>query len=138
MATYTWPPISVSTSAPIGGATEAKQDVQITQTNLIANRTMVLPSLYFTYAGVSNAGYTQLIASTSSDIKHVTWFESSGQPMVVALGASGAEVDLFMVPPGGFNGEIPFPIPAGSRVSIKQLTSDALGSGIFIVANFLK
>lgn len=93
---------------------------------------------FFDYTGVSNAGYTELIASTLEDTRGLTWFESSGQPMVVAIGGVGAEVDLFAVPPGGFNGEIPFFIPQGSRVSIKQLNADSLSSNIYLVANLLK
>jgi len=58
--------------------------------------------------------------------------------MVVALGGVGVEVDKFVVPPGGFNGAIPMDIPAGSRVSIKQLNAEVLSSGIMIVANFYK
>ena len=94
--------------------------------------------LYFDYAGVSDAGYTELIAATLDTIKAFTWFESSGQPMVVALGAVGLEVNKFVIPPGGFNGEISMDIPLGSRISIKQLNAEVLGSGIMIVANFLK
>lgn len=94
--------------------------------------------LYFDYTGVSDAGYTELVASTLDTIKAFTWFESSGQPMVVALGAIGLEVDKFVIPPGGFNGEISMDIPSGSRISIKQLNAEVLGSGIMIVANFLK
>lgn len=94
--------------------------------------------LFNDYTGVSNAGYTQLIGSTANIIKSMTWFESSGFPMVVAIGGVGAEVDLFVVPPGGFNGEIPVNIPAGSRVSIKELVSDSIQVGSFIAANFYK
>ena len=50
----------------------------------------------------------------------------------------GFEVDKFVVPPGGFNGEIPMDFEIGDRVSIKQLNAEALGSGIMIVANFYK
>lgn len=94
--------------------------------------------LFFDYTSVSNAGYTEIIAAVATDIKSMTWFESSGQPMIVAIGAPGSEVDLFAVPPGGFNGEIPIFIPQGSRVSIKQLNAETLGTGIFITANLLK
>lgn len=97
--------------------------------------------LYFDYVAdgpVSNAGYTELIASTTAAIRSMTWFESSGFPMVVAIGAAASEVDLFVVPPGGFNGRIPMNIPAGSRISIKELVSDAISANTFIVANFYK
>lgn len=35
MSVFSWPPISVTTSAPVGGATEAKQDAQIVQETAI-------------------------------------------------------------------------------------------------------
>lgn len=101
-------------------------------------RKRISETLFFDYTGVSNAGYTQLIAALGDDVKSMTWFESSGQPMVVAIGAPGLEVDLFVVPPGGFNGEIPMDMETGDRVSIKQLNAEVLGSGIMIVANFFK
>lgn len=94
--------------------------------------------LFKDYTGVSNAGYTELIGSTASTIKSMTWFESSGFPMVVAVGGAGSEVDLFVVPPGGFNGEIPVNIPMGSRVSIKELVPDSISASSFIAANFYK
>ncbi len=124
---------STSAGVPVGGATEAKQDAQIA----LATK-QISEKLFFDYTGVSNAGYTEIITATAFAIKSMTWFESSGQPMVVAIGAAGVEVDLFNVPPGGFNGEIPMNIPAGSRVSIKELVSTALSSGVMIVANFYK
>lgn len=116
-----------------GLATEAKQDTIIAKiTKTISEK------LFFNYAGVSNAGYTQVIAATADIIKSMTWFESSGQPMIIAIGAVGAEVDLMYVPPGGFNGEIPINIAAGVRVSMKQLNAEVLSAGIFVVANFYK
>lgn len=133
MATYIYPALSVSTLPPVGAATLAEQQVQ---TALMVKT--LSDKLFFDYTGVSSAGYTQLLAATSDTIKAMTWFESSGQPMIIAIGAAAAEVDLMYVPAGGFNGEIPINIPAGSRVSIKQLNADALSAGIYLLANFYK
>ena len=142
MATFLYPPVSVTTLPPIGGATSANQLLMLAELEQINDNTLATDAdiqatnakldsiisiiaqkeasevIFFDYSGVSNAGYTQLIGSTAEDTRSFTWFESSGQPMIVAIGAPGSEVDLFAVPPGGFNGEIPIFIPQGSRVSI--------------------
>ena len=162
MATFLYPPVSVTTLPPTGGATSANQLLMLAELEQINDNTLATDAgiqatktkldsiisiiaqkeasevIFFDYSGVSNAGYTQLIGSTTEDTRSFTWFESSGQPMIVAIGAPGSEVDLFAVPPGGFNGEIPIFIPQGSRVSIKQLNAETLGTGIFITANLLK
>ena len=138
MATYIYPPVSVTTIPPVGGATSANQVLEITALDSIANRTFV-QTLFFNYAStsVSSAAWVQLIASTSDTIKHLTLFESGGYAMEIGIGAAASEVRLFVVPPGGFNGEIPFPIPSGSRVSIRCLEGVTVSVGS-IVANFLK
>jgi len=143
MSVYIWPPVSVTTIPPMGGATSAKQDEQtaILQDILDQGAKLLSEFLYFDYVNdgpVTDAGYTTLIASTLADIVSMTWFESGGYPTVVAIGAAGLEVDLFAVPSGGFNGEIPVNIPAGSRVSIKELVSTTILPDTFIIANFYK
>jgi hypothetical protein len=139
-----------SRSLPVNILNDSGQTYDLaTQTTLLSiasdiaiiknlTRKEVSEFLFFDYTGVSNAGYTEIISSVAADIKSMTWFESSGQPMVVAVGAVGLEVDKFVIPPGGFNGEIPMDFELGDRVSIKQLNAEALGSGIMIVANFFK
>lgn len=137
MATYLYPPVSVTTIPPVGGATSANQVLEITALDSIANRTFV-QTLFFNYASTSVAAlWVELIASTSDDIKHLTLFDSGGYAMEIGIGAAASEVRLFVVPPGGFNGEIPFPIPSGSRVSIRCLEGVTVSVGS-IVANFLK
>lgn len=89
-------------------------------------------------SGITNAGWTELIAATTNAIKKMTWFESSGFPMEIALGGVGGEIRKFVVPPGGFNGAIPMDIPAGSRISAKALTASAINAGSIIIANFYK
>ena len=119
-------------------ATSANQGLEIAALDSIANRTFV-QTLFFNYAStsVSSAAWVQLIASTSDTIKHLTLFESGGYAMEIGIGAAASEVRLFVVPPGGFNGELPFPIPSGSRVSIRCLEVVTVSTGL-IVANFLK
>ena len=78
----------------------------------------------YSSVNVTTAAYVQLIASTASTSNMLEIFDSSGQTLVLALGAAASEVDQFYINPGG-NGQVPFLIPAGSRVSIKAITATA-------------
>lgn len=78
----------------------------------------------YSTTSVTTAAYVQLIASTSAIANLLEIFDSSGQTLVLAIGAAAAEVDKFYINPGG-NGQVPLNIPAGSRVSIKAVTATA-------------
>ena len=73
---------------------------------------------------VTTAAYVQLVASTAAITNLLEIFDSSGQTLVLAIGAAAAEVDKFYINPGG-NGQVPLAIPAGSRISIKAVTANA-------------
>jgi hypothetical protein len=91
--------------------------------------------VYNAYAttNVTTAAYVQLIASTTAECDHISIFDSSGEGMIIAVGAAAAEVDQLFVGPGG--GEYDLLIPAGSRVSIKAKTATA-NSG-YLMMNLL-
>lgn len=76
--------------------------------------------LDYSITNVTTAAYTQLIASTSSDTSEIEIFDSSGYTNLLAVGASGTEVDQIYILPGG-NGRIKLRIPASSRVSVKSV-----------------
>lgn len=79
---------------------------------------------------VTTAAYVQLIASTTSTCNRIQIFDSSGETLVIATGGVGSEVDRFMVTPGGL--DIPYSIPAGTRVSIKAVSANAtVGEHVF-------
>lgn len=80
---------------------------------------------------VTTGAYVQLIASTSAAVKQLEIFDSSGQTLVLALGAGGSEADKMYIVPGG-NGRIPCAIPASSRISIKAVSADATVGEIVI------
>lgn len=86
----------------------------------------------YTLTSVSTAAYTQLIASTSAAASKVEVFDSSGECMILAVGAAASEVDQFYIFPGG-NGPVELSIPSGSRISIKAKTATA--SSGFIAVN---
>ena len=87
---------------------------------------------YNNYAStsVTTSAYTQVVASTTSITQKLSIFDSSGQAMILAVGAGGSEVDQFYIPPGG--GDFSLNIPASSRVSIKALTANATSGYILI------
>jgi hypothetical protein len=82
---------------------------------------------------VTTIAYTQLVASTSAPTNKLQIFDSSGQTLVLAVGAAGAEIDKFFIFPGGV--EIEYAIPQSSRVSIKAVSANATSGECAI--NFL-
>lgn len=74
----------------------------------------------YSTANITDAAWTQIIASTAAIARKVNIFDSSGEIIRVAVGAGGAEADLFRVVPGGIAETIT--VPAGSRVSIRAET----------------
>lgn len=88
----------------------------------------------YSTTNVTTAAYVQLIASTTTATNYVDIFDSSGQAMILATGASGSEVILAYVPPGG--DQIRVQIPISTRIAIKALTATA-NSG-YILLNMWK
>ena len=84
----------------------------------------------YTSTSVSTSAYTQLIASTTAEVDMVHIFDSSGQAMILATGAAGAEVDQLYIPPGG--ADFNLYIAASTRVSIKAKTATA-SSGYLLI-----
>ncbi len=73
---------------------------------------------------VTTLAYTTLVASLPAAVSQLFIFDSSGQTLVLAVGAAASEVDQAYVIPGG-NGELNLKIPTGSRVSIKAVSANA-------------
>jgi hypothetical protein len=73
---------------------------------------------------VLTSAYVQLVASTATAATMLEIFDSSGEAMILAVGAAASEVDQFYIIPGG-NGIVELAIPAGSRISIKAKTATA-------------
>lgn len=76
----------------------------------------------YSSTSVENTTYVQIKASTSGRSDFITLFDGGGYAMILAFGAAASEVDKLYIPPGGFNGVIPFYIPAGTRLSIKSIS----------------
>ena len=78
----------------------------------------------YTVTPVTTAAYVQLIASTSAVSNRLEIFDSSGEVLIIAVGAAASEVDQLYLFPGG-NGVIDLAIPTASRISIKSKTATA-------------
>lgn len=105
-----------------------------------ASNVTVKNTVYSNYgtAPVSNAGWTELIASTSADIYGYFYQESGGFPVELGIGGAGAETRIDVIFPGGFNGKKEIIIPAGSRISVRGLTANTMNdANTFIIASFL-
>lgn len=86
---------------------------------------------------VGDGAYVQVKASTAAAASKLQIFDSTGEIIIIALGAAASEVDYLYVTPGG-NGLIDVDIPAGTRVSIKKAETGTLSdSTTRMVINFI-
>ena len=116
----------------VGEELELLQEIADNTAGEIAGLSVVNFVRYSYTVPVTTAAYTELIASTSAAASKIYIFDSSGQSLYIAFGAAAAEVDKMIISPGG-NGECSLAIPAGTRVSIKAIGTNAT-TGI-IIAN---
>lgn len=86
----------------------------------------------YSLSNVTTGAYVQIIAATSSIIKEFEIFDSSGQELILAKGALGAEEIIALIPPGGMAGVASLTIAAGTRLSVIAASATAnSGSLIF-------
>ncbi len=102
-------------------------------TSLMTFTPVGMATLDFAGTPVTSAAYVELVAS-AAETKKVQIFMSQGNPLFLAFGAAASEVDKIYVIPGG-NGLIDLTIPAGTRVSLKAVSTTA-NTG-YILVNFL-
>jgi len=105
---------------------------------LTADGRQVANTVFYDYASgsVDNTTWVEILASTASTVDAFTLFDSGGYAMEIGIGAASSETRLFVVPPGGFNGEIKISIPSGSRLSVRCLEAQTVSVGL-IVMNLL-
>lgn len=107
-----------------GGGNTPASDIVAAITALGAGKPSVALARHDYSSPVTTSTYTQLVAALSAAVSQLFIFDSSGQTLVLAVGAAGFEVDQAYIIPGG-NGELNLKIPAGSRVSIKAVSANA-------------
>ena len=94
-------------------------------------------TIYHPYSGsgsVPTTGWTQLVASLPSNVSLLQIYDTSGQVMKIAKGASGSEVAFPMtIPRGGNNGDgTPVSLTSGTRISIEAASTTASTGEIII------
>lgn len=120
-----------------GGASTAANQVtaQTSLTNIEAllNGKAAVTKVRNVYSttSVTTAAYVQLVASLASAVTEIEIFDSSGETLILAVGAAAAEVDQVYIIPGG-NGRIPLAIASGARVSIKAASANATVGEVII------
>ena len=85
----------------------------------------------YSSVNVTTSAYTQLTASTSGTTNRLQIFDSSGQTLVLAVGAAASEVDQIYIFPGG-NGDVELAIASGSRISVKAVSANATSGELAI------
>jgi hypothetical protein len=97
-------------------------------------RRPILPYVFRDYSSsaITNAAYSQVVASTAAAAFKLHIFDSSGEPIILALGDAGSEVDSFLIEPGG-SGAVEILIPVGTRLSVKSAGAAAVNDGLLII-----
>jgi hypothetical protein len=88
----------------------------------------------YSAANVTTAAYTEIVTSTAAAINRLRIFDSSGEGILLAFGASTSEADQLIIPPGGHSGEVELHVPSGTRLSVKALTANATDGDLLITA----
>lgn len=105
-----------------------QSNINVTQGGKIQANNPVVTS--YSSTNVTSGAYVQIVASTTTAINLVEIFDSSGVALYFATGGAGSEVNQFVIYPGG-NGQVPFAIPQGTRLSLKAVSTSATsGTGI--------
>lgn len=87
-------------------------------------------------APISSAAYSEIKAATESPASQMQVFNTSDQPIKLALGAAAAEVDMgYVIPPSSTATIVGCKIPKGSRVSARSVGGTTTVG--YLVVNFL-
>lgn len=98
--------------------------IPVTTISSIGKSAVTQARIAYSSTNVTTGAYVQLIASTPSAATSIQVFDSSGQTLQIGVGAAAAEVEQFIVIPGG-NGFVNLAIPSGSRIAIKAVSGTA-------------
>lgn len=81
----------------------------------------------YSTTNVTTAANVTLVAAATYTINYAYISDTSGQTLGLYTGAAGSEILQTLIPlsTGGGQGQIPFPCPKGTRISIKALSANA-------------
>jgi len=115
------------------GRLKASPTIRLT----IDNNNPTLNATLYTDSGAgvtvtfATSAWFQLVASTAQTINFIEIFDSTGYTARLGVGAAASEVDLLLDVPGG-NGHIPVLIPAGTRLTLRPMTTPTAGAEVVI------
>jgi len=78
----------------------------------------------YSSTNVTTSAYVELDAALDKDVSAIDIFDSSGQTLLIATGAAGAEIDLFYIMPGGLERQDCY-LSQGVRLSVKAVSATA-------------
>lgn len=80
--------------------------------------------LDYSSTSVTTGAWVEIVSSLGGVASAIEIFDSSGQTMQLGVGASGKEVVLLTIMPGG-NGFLNFQVTPGSRLSLRAVSGTA-------------
>lgn len=80
---------------------------------------------------VATDTYYQLDSALNGASRHAEISDTGGQSMILAIGASGSEVEVKTIVPGG-NGLVPLRLDEGQRLAIKALSGNVASGELLI------
>lgn len=98
---------------------------------MAANKPVQIIRHDYSSTSVTTSAYTELNSSLNGDVTELEIFDSSGQTLVLAIGAAGSETDQFYIIPGG-NGRRTVLLHEGQRLSVKAVSADATAGELTI------
>ena len=105
----------------------------------IQTRPVGVPAVVNTATGqapITSGAYAEIKASTEAPASQIQVFNTSDQPIKLALGGSGQEQDIgYVIPPAATGTIVGAKIPKGSRVTARSVGgTTTIG---YLVVNFL-
>lgn len=136
MRLYIYPPTAVSVTVPPIAYTDGGVNTPVTPATPlpVEEKPQTLGAyaiLDFPSSPVTSGAWVELDASVPMNLKKIQVFMSSGEPLLIASGGAGSELDIGVIIPGG-NGIIDFLLDAGERLSVKSLGA-TVNTGLLIV-----
>jgi hypothetical protein len=89
----------------------------------------------YSSTNVTTGAWVELVASLSGDVNLINVADTCGEVLEIGTGAAASESRLLVLPPGGYEGNIPVSIASGTRVALRALSGNCTTGDH--IANFL-
>lgn len=81
---------------------------------------------------VTSGAWVQVDASTAGVFNLITIFSSCANALELGTGAGAAETRVLLIPPGGLDAPIPLAIPAGTRLSVRAISTSCTTGNLIL------